>query len=533
MTKGTIALVPLDNRPCTAVFPVRIAEIAGIDVVSPPQEVLGRFLEPGLPDAVLDWLESVAPTVSAMVVSLEMALYGGLVASRLGEISLDVAYRRLDRLARIAVCNPTSKMLVSGAIMRISPTGCGSASAGREEMVRRFSVLLAKSTQGIATAAELRELDDVKRQAPVALIEDYLSARRRDHAINLMSVALASIGVFDFCILGQDDAGEHGPHRAERQVLLDYARRLAGVADGLPEFVRIHPGTDELNMVLLARYISTAQSVGDRCSRSPRISAVFVPDEGRFAFPQLEEQSLGESVRSQIAAAGAIPVDDADSDIILLVHAPDPIGDMRIDHAVKGARAQSSGCGHIDRRVFENLADSARNGKTVAVADVRTLNGADVQFAQALLDEFPLDKLAAYSGWNTAANTIGTALATAIAAWSNPDNWVPRARFLFERLVDDYLYQSCARTAAEPLLESEGMDILNFETAQHNRAELLAVGALRGQAEEVFEKYFTQIGPERCRLAKLSVCLPWDRLFECKVDAVLESDEDQERRCRL
>lgn len=528
MTQKPIALVPLDDRPCTAVFPARIGEIAGVDVLAPPKEILGRFLEPGLPDAVLDWLESTAPTVSAMVVSLEMALYGGLVASRLGEASLDEAGRRLCRLARIAACNPTSKMLVSGVIMRVSPTGVSSTLEDRREMLRWFSALSAKSADGVATADELRELADLERQIPAALIEDYLTARRRDHAVNLMSVALAATGVFDFLVLGQDDAGEYGPHRAERRALVDYARRLAGIANGTPEFLRVHPGTDELGIVLLARHISTMHGVSGRPGRCPRISTVFMPDEGRHAMPKLEEEPLEESVRSQIVAAGAVPVHDADSDsdIVLLVHAPDPVCRAQADHISQGACAQGGECEHIDRRVFERLADGARSGKIVAFADVRTLNGADVQFVRALLDEFPLDKLSAYAGWNTAANTIGTALATAIAAWANPDNWMPRARFVFERLVDDYLYQSCTRAEAKRLLQLEGMNIRNFGLAQHDRAERLALADLQGQAVALFEDHFSRVGPERCRLAKLNVCLPWDRLFECEVDAALELDED-------
>ncbi|MEA4883295.1 MAG: DUF4127 family protein [Clostridia bacterium] len=530
MTSGPVALVPLDDRPCTTVFPVRIAEMAGIDVVAPPPEILGRFLEPGLPDAVLDWLESTAPNVSAMLVSLEMVLYGGLIASRSSKVSLDIARRRLGRLARIAMCNPTTKMLVSGVIMRITTTGRSSEFLKHWEMLHRFSVLTAKSAEGVATAAELRELDDVKQQLPPALLEDHLNARRRNHAVNLMSVALASMGVFGFLMLGQEDADVYGPHMAEQRALLDYAGRLAGIADGMPEFLCIHPGADELNMTLLARHISDTMNVSGRRGSRPRVSTIFMPEEGRFTVPKFEDRPLAQSVESQIIAAGAVPVEavDGESDIVLLVHAPDPACEVRVDHVAQGAQARGSGREYIDTRILEKLADSGRCGKTVAVADVRTANGADVQFVRTLLDMSLLNKLSAYAGWNTAANSIGTALATAIAAWANPDNWMPRARFLFERLVDDYLYQSCTRAEATSLLQFRGMDPWNFGLAQHAGAEELALATLRGQAEALFEECFPHFGPECCRLAKLSLCLPWDRLFECKVDAAFEPEEDDE-----
>lgn len=528
MTGERIALVPLDDRPCTSVFPVRIAEIAGIDVIAPPPEILGHFLDPGLPDAVLDWLESTAADVSAMLVSLEMALYGGLIASRAGEVSLDSVRGRLGRLAWIAMSNPTTKMLVSGVIARITITGRSSEFVEYWEMIHRFSVLSGKAAESVATPAELRELVDVRQQLPPALLEEHQAVRRRNHAVNLMSTALASMGVFDFLMLGQEDADVYGPHKPEQQAVLDYARRLAGIADGLPGFLRVHPGADELNMTLLARHISSTRGVNGRGGSRPKVAAVFAPEQGRFAVPRFEDRPLGESLRSQIVAAGAIPVNSAEpeSDIVLLVHAPDPACDGQADHVAHGVQARGSGSEQTAAWALEELADSARRGKIVAIADVRTTNGSDVRFVQTMLNTIPLNQLSAYAGWNTAANSIGTALATAIATWANRGNWMPRAQFLFERLVDDYLYQSCTRAEATNLLKSEGMDPWNFGPTQHERAEALALGTLRHQAEAFIEDHLPEVGPERCRLAKLSLCLPWDRLFECRVDAVLEPEED-------
>ena len=54
--RPAIAFVPLDDRPVTLQLPVMLGAIAGIDVRTPPRALVGRYLDPGSPDAILAWL---------------------------------------------------------------------------------------------------------------------------------------------------------------------------------------------------------------------------------------------------------------------------------------------------------------------------------------------------------------------------------------------------------------------------------------------------------------------------------------------
>ncbi len=78
-----IFLVPLDNRPAAGQFAQMIGAMASIQVVMPPYETLGRFVQPGDPEAILSWLEAQSfSDVPAAIINTDMIAYGGLIASR-------------------------------------------------------------------------------------------------------------------------------------------------------------------------------------------------------------------------------------------------------------------------------------------------------------------------------------------------------------------------------------------------------------------------------------------------------------------
>lgn len=56
---GAIALVPLDDRPVNTYCPQMTAASAGVRLVLPPRELLGRFFTPGDGAAIARWLGTV------------------------------------------------------------------------------------------------------------------------------------------------------------------------------------------------------------------------------------------------------------------------------------------------------------------------------------------------------------------------------------------------------------------------------------------------------------------------------------------
>ena len=124
----------------------------------------------------------------------------------------------------------------------------------------------------------------------------------------------------------------------------------------------------------------------------------------------------------------------------------------------------------------------------------------------------------AYASWNTNANTVGTALAEAIASVAGRrmrtyDSLAHRT-FTFIRFLDDYAYHDEVRPDLNATLAAEGI-------ADHS---LLAPGV----AVEITRRdrallwYYAgtildQLDPGY-HIAAMSIGLPWSRTFETSID---------------
>jgi len=115
-----IVFVPMDDRPVTLQLPVMLGQIAGRSVVTPPRELLGRYLEPGRPDAIIAWLNAAAPHAGDYVLSSDMLAYGGLVASRVPGPSYADALTRLHEIDRLRSRFPRAWIGVFGTVMRLA-----------------------------------------------------------------------------------------------------------------------------------------------------------------------------------------------------------------------------------------------------------------------------------------------------------------------------------------------------------------------------------------------------------------------------
>jgi len=118
----TFVVVPLDDRPVTAGLP----RLPRRDRRRPGRRAAatacsGANLTGGDPAAILRWLRDAAPPdARAYVVSTDMAVYGGLVASRVPGVSRAVAYTRISDLAAFRAGRPGSSFSVFGTVMRLA-----------------------------------------------------------------------------------------------------------------------------------------------------------------------------------------------------------------------------------------------------------------------------------------------------------------------------------------------------------------------------------------------------------------------------
>jgi hypothetical protein len=494
----TFVVVPLDDRPVTAQLPQLLGEIAGVRVVEPPRPLLGRYLEPGDPDAILRWLATEAPSdAAAYVVSSDMAVYGGLVASRIPGVSRALAYTRLQNLAAFGATRPAASFSVFGTVMRLAPTGVpaeGTAAhfpfAGDAwPLIQTYANLPdpPRTQADREKAARLRA-----RLGPT--LDAYLDTRARDLDVDLFALRTVAEGGFDRVVLGQDDAGPVGLHLRDLAALRAFAARWVP-----PSRASIEPGADELGMALVAAALArTAQIV-------PHVRVIYSRPEGGALNDPIEFAPIATTIAQLVRTCGGVEVPAADpyADIDLYVRVPET----------------------SDAQEHEFVAAIARDPQRAAIADLSFLASDDYAQQRRLTDDLIAahlaGRIAAFASWNTTANTVGTALPEAIAvlAGERMGTYDRRmhATFTLMRYVDDIAFHTEVRPQLNADLTAEGIadhTYLPPEIAAHvasqNRALLWPQALdLLGRIEPQFDD------------AGFTITLPWDRTFETELDVRL------------
>lgn len=71
--KDRVLLIPLDNRPPCLQFPVRMGQIADLEIITPPASMLGNLETAGDTDAIMGWInEQPLKTVDGVIIVADM-----------------------------------------------------------------------------------------------------------------------------------------------------------------------------------------------------------------------------------------------------------------------------------------------------------------------------------------------------------------------------------------------------------------------------------------------------------------------------
>ncbi len=484
-----IALLPLDDRPCNTRFAQEIAAIGGTELIHPSRSLLGRFNAPADTAALQNWLENL-PEVEALIVSVDVLAYGGLVASRKTATSLETALSRLETLEKWRQKHPQTPIYAFNVLMRLAITMDSDAAVPHYYNVMRYARLVDEAAREPAKTAELEE---VKALIPTEILAEYHGARARNHAVTLEMVEYLARGTFDYLLVTQEDCTEFGLHRREQAEILEKVEKL-----GVKERFALHPGADEAALTLLARGWETGISFGISWSNEVHKRDIAVFEDVPY------EDALG----SHIAAMGGA-ISDGEGDFALFVNAPVGGSQKAEDPGVKLKRRADLGafCDAIEAALTQN--------RRVALCDVAFPNGADETLLSLLKERGILGKLSVFGGWNTAGNTTGTVLAQCAALFRAGDakSQILNRQFVFERLVDDWGYQSRVRANLEHVARQRGFSPISMNGQTRSIEKI---------ARQQLKDFATEIAPQfGAHLDKLEVALPWGRTFEVEVGAKL------------
>lgn len=490
----TVVYIPLDSRPVSLQLPQMLANIAGIQLLTPPPRMLGSYLQAGDTDALGAWLTQQSPIARNFVVSTDMLAYGSLVASRLPGIHAGTAIRRLAPLAALRRRAPYADIAAFGTIMRLAPTGLptvGDAasyfSAGRASVDVTAYANLPSPPRSDAD----RDVAALLRRELGPTLTAYLQARRRNLRVDRYLLDIAARGKLDRLVLGQDDAGPVGLHLADIAALRAHLRALHLDADQ----ASIEPGADELGMALLARSLSHA------IHWTPRISVTYSRPGAQQVHDRIEYQPIDPTIGKVIRLCGGVRVgNDQQPDINLYVYV-----------------AQTK---PEERDAFlASLQLTTKLHRSVAVADLSFINGALAQqseLIEALIQRGMAAQLDGYGSWNTDANSVGTALAAAVftevGRRTGRLNANAHATFLLDRYADDYAYRLLVRTRLNDVLQNEHIAQTYLLPGSAMRMESDARALLWQQLISLRDRVFPQYA-----LCRATITLPWQRTFETKL----------------
>lgn len=499
----TIIFVPHDNRPISFKQTADNIRDLGYEVLTPPEELLGNRENPyAKPEELSKWVIENAKKADAAVISSDSMVYGSLVASRKHNLSEDVVLARVHNFEKIHQANPNMKLYVFGSIMRTPQT---SEASGSEDAnyyaqygtdIARYTALTDKLEQDGLTHKERKQLQQYEQKIPKVALDDWLSRRQGNFLVSKNLIDLARNDVITYLALGCDDNAKYSQTNKERRALDNYGSDL-----GELKYQSV-AGIDEIGYVLLTRAVNNLQ--GD----IPFVSVHYAKGTGENTIPAYSNEPIKNSIATHIKMAGGMKVNsDKRADLVFMVN-------TNFDGTTGAANDLNNVYIPNENIIdFVNMVDEAiQAGKKVGIGDITFGNGSDNALMFSLYGKNLLDKLNAYSGWNTPTNSTGYALAMGMGA--NYTDRVGILKMLEVRYLDDWLYQANIRQAVANRLNSmpgEG-DYGNTKTRTLS-AEKLATEALQKMiADYGLEKFEGQ-----SYVADAQIRFPWQRMFEADI----------------
>jgi hypothetical protein len=365
------------------------------------------------------------------------------------------------------------------------------------EKINQAGISIHKARLGIE--AETQEiLSEIPREA----LEDYIARRQTNCTMNLHMLDFVEDGTIDFMVVPQDDSAVYGYAAMDQaQVRSEIVRR------GLSERVLMYPGADEVEMTLISRLLNVLHD------RKPKIYLKYISEGAKNIYPLYEGATLSATLKNHVFAAGCQLTDSYENaEIALVVTAPS--GNM-----AEAAKQPSKHPEYSAERNLPEMIDFIEQrlmeGKTVTIADNAYANGADLEIIRLLNRHGLLMKVAGYAGWNTSANTIGTAISESIDSLyfaGTPEH----QNFLIQRYLEDAGYCSVVRWKIT-------------ETFKGTEFGYFDVKECRGEISEKVNAQLrifadTELSSVAGKIWIADVSMPWKRMFEVKFEAGINED---------
>lgn len=487
--RKVISIVPLDSRPCNTQYPQLIGGIMNQNVILPPTEILDNYTSPSNSEALWKWMDDTAKYSDKMIIYTNQLFNGGLIASR-SYVNSDSIDYDVNRLSSFIAKYPNVDIVVVSILPRLLPSQFDVNFQGYQKALAEWGKKLDFNYTMNVNPPTYPE------GVPLEVAQRYQNLYNYHANLSTKLGELANSGVLKNYFIGQDDGEEFAPSNIIYRKLLEKAYKN----------VTIQKGADELTMMICAMD-----------SPKPReINLVYTNPEATSTYLPYESAPLKNIVNEKLHILG-ITVNPNSKDTLIIHN--DPNYTFQVT----------------------NLIPNDKKGY-VAIADVAYTNRGDVNLKNLLFNKDTLYKVDAYSGWNTGANTIGTALSQYVATkyleenYDKMDDLVKSHaidalyKFKYVRLAEDIIYQGQMVRNMREIFTSRGMRMSNgdiYSTRKHEAETLLNEYAFKyiielnklfmGQnkillGDKIIETNYSFVNSQ--------LLYPWHRTFEVKVNPI-------------
>lgn len=461
-----IISIPLDIRPYNYDFLISLASMdSNISLKMPAKEILGYKKQPASHQAVDDFINSHCADSDALIISLDMYLYGGLFPARIHQMELTELIARLNKIKTLKESYPALKIYASSLVLRTPKYNSSEEEpdyyAHIGHSIFQVGYLSDKEKRVGLSEDEKAHLLAHRSAINSASFDDWLSRRSKNLQLIENAIELVDEKIIDQLIIPLDDTAEFGFTMQDQERIYEKISLL-----GVQDRVFVHPGTDESGCTLLTKaYLSMRKK--DFIATTLYSNELF-----KTYIPNYEDRPFIHSLRSYAAASGITLVDNDASLPVLAINGCGEIMQEAFDISYgynlhTGVRKPKykniTYYTHRDLVTYaKEIASRALQVSVVAI-DVAMSNGGETELIRALDKAGALDTIKGYAGWNTTCNSLGTGIANLVFSTMG-DNADAIERFLKERLVSDWAYQTEVRFPVQfEYLPSIGQSYSSFE----------------------------------------------------------------------
>lgn len=488
-----IIYVPLDDRPVCLDYVQQSLNASGYELVTPPAKLLANGNGSGRSEALWRWLSQNARNASIAVISTDGLVYGGLVASRVHERSLYELAEMVSNFQKLKEEHPGLKLYAFSTIMRTPRQSFGKVEPPYYNhygsSIFALTQLFDKEDGYGLTPDEAKQKKKLLKDIPKNHLDDWFDRRRKNFQVNRRLIDLLRKKTFHYLLIGKDDDAPLSQTNLEGRKLIEDTIDLSA------QRFKILSGVDQLGLLLLTR------SVNELRKTNPSVYAFYSEGAGKNTLPLYSDQRLSSSVPDQIQAIGGNATELLEeAALVLAINTP-------YDGLTKDATAADNldFASPANKRFITRMEEFLDGGKSVAIADVAYSNGADNGFLTEIAKRGLLSLPSAYSGWNTADNSIGFALAQGVLAKHMREE--DRLLLLKTRYLDDWIYQSNVRPMLTKALK------------KHSESLVYDFSGKQEEVENTARYFFSYHSKKNSFLhdSTYLVTFPWNRLFEVKI----------------